>query len=33
MNVNDSDMSESMNMNDRIIPIDCFDALISREKY
>lgn len=33
MDVNDSDASESMDMNDRIIPVDCFGALISREKY
>jgi hypothetical protein len=27
----DFDASESMNMNEKIIPIDCFDALISYE--
>jgi uncharacterized C2H2 Zn-finger protein len=32
MNINDSDVSESMDMDDRIIPVDCFGALISREK-
>ena len=29
----DSDTLESMNMNNRIISIDCFDSLISYEKY
>ena len=29
MNVDDSDASESMNMNNKIIPADCFGALIS----
>ena len=33
MDINDSDESESMDMNDRIIPVDCFGALISHEKY
>ena len=28
MNVEDSDASESMNVNDRVIPVDCFGALI-----
>jgi hypothetical protein len=32
MNISDSDASESMNMDDRIIPVDYFDALISHEK-
>ena len=29
MNVDDSDASESMNMSNKIIPADCFGALIS----
>jgi uncharacterized C2H2 Zn-finger protein len=32
MDINDSDTSESMDMNGRIIPVDCFGALISHEK-
>ena len=28
----DSDASESMNMDDRIVPADCFGSLISYEK-
>jgi hypothetical protein len=31
MDINNSDMSESMDMDDRIIPADCFGALISYE--
>ena len=32
MDVNDSDMSESLDVDDRIIPVDCFGALICHEK-
>ena len=32
MEIDDSDASESMNMNDRVIRVDCFGPLISREK-
>ena len=32
MDIDDSDASESMNIDDRIIPADCFGALISYEK-
>ena len=32
MNISDSDASESMDVDDRIIPVDCFGALISHEK-
>jgi hypothetical protein len=32
MDVNDSDASESMDVDGRIIPVDCVCALISREK-
>jgi len=32
MNINDFDISELMNINNRIILIDYFDALISHEK-
>jgi hypothetical protein len=28
----DSDASESMNMDDRVVPVDCFGSLISYEK-
>ena len=28
MNVNDSDASECMNVNERTVPVDCFGALI-----
>jgi uncharacterized C2H2 Zn-finger protein len=31
MDINDSDASESMDVDDRIIPVDCFGALISHE--
>ena len=32
MDINDSDASESIDMDDKIIPIDCFGVLISHEK-
>lgn len=32
MEIDDSDASESMNVDDRIVPADCFGALISYEK-
>jgi len=32
MDISDSDASESMDVDDRIIPVDCFGALISHEK-
>jgi uncharacterized C2H2 Zn-finger protein len=32
MNISDSDASESMNVDDKTIPVDCFGALISHEK-
>jgi uncharacterized C2H2 Zn-finger protein len=32
MNVDDSDASESMNIDERIVPADCFGALICHEK-
>src|SRR5271169_7082329 len=32
MDVDDSDASESMNIDDRIVPADCFGALIFYEK-
>ena len=32
ININDFDISKSLKLNDRIISIDCFDALIYHEK-
>ena len=32
MDINDSDASESIDVDGRIIPVDCFGALISHEK-
>jgi uncharacterized C2H2 Zn-finger protein len=32
MEVDDSDASESMDVDDRVVRVDCFGALISREK-
>ena len=32
MDIDDSDASESMDMDDRIIPANCFGELISHEK-
>ena len=33
ININDFDISKSMNINNKIVLIDYFDALISYEKY
>jgi uncharacterized C2H2 Zn-finger protein len=32
MDVDDSDALESLDLNDRVVPVDCFGALISHEK-
>ena len=32
IDINDSDISELLNLNDKIISVDCFDAIISHEK-
>jgi uncharacterized C2H2 Zn-finger protein len=33
MNVDDSDASQSMDIDDRVVPADCFGLLISHEKH